>query len=151
MIFDSLDNAEFYYSLSSHFKKGLMFLKNTPNLHELPVGRVEIDGDNVFALVQEYKTKSFNKDLWEAHKKYFDIQFIVSGSEEIKISRIEVMKPNTPYHPYEDYRLFSGQGNGLMITKNQFVIFSPEDVHQPGIIVDGQTNSIKKIVIKSLI
>ena len=119
MIFDSIEKAEFYYNLSIHLKKGLLFLKNTPNLHELPIGRIEIDGDNVFALVQEYETKDFNEDMWEAHKEYFDIQFMVSGTEEIKISRIEDMTPNTAYHPDGDYWLFSGQGNGLIITNNQ--------------------------------
>lgn len=151
MIFDSIEKAEFYYNLSIHLKKGLLFLKNTPNLHELPIGRIEIDGDNVFALVQEYETKDFNEDMWEAHKEYFDIQFMVSGTEEIKISRIEDMTPNTAYHPDGDYWLFSGQGNGLIITNNQFVIFSPEDVHQPGIKVDERSNMIKKIVVKALI
>ena len=151
MIFDSLKNAELYYTLSTNIKKGLMFLQNTPDLHNFPVGRVEIDGDNVFALVQEYETKDFNEDKWEAHKKYFDIQFIVSGTEEIKVSRIEEMKLNTSYQPDGDYWLFSGKGNGIIITKNQFVILSPEEVHQPGVIADNKSNMIKKIIVKSLI
>jgi YhcH/YjgK/YiaL family protein len=151
MIFDSIENAEFYYSLSTNIKRGLVFLKNTPNLHKLPVGRVEIDGDNVFALVQEYETKDFNKDMWEAHKKYFDIQFIVIGREEIKVSRIEYMKPNSEYYPDGDYWLFSGKGNGLIVTSNQFAILSPEDIHQPGIKIENRSNMIKKIVIKALI
>lgn len=151
MIFDSIEKAEFYYSLSPNLKKGLMFLENTSNLDELPIGRLEIDGDNVFALVQEYETKEFNEDMWEAHKEYFDIQFIVSGTEEVRVTRIEDMTPNTVYHPDGDYWLFSGQGNGLIITNNQFAIFSPEDVHQPGVIVGEQPETIKKIVVKALI
>ncbi|MDO6595888.1 YhcH/YjgK/YiaL family protein [Oceanihabitans sp. 2_MG-2023] len=151
MIFDSLDNAAFYHQLSPHIKKGLEFLVNTKNLQDLPVGRVEIDGDNVFALVQEYDTKAFNVDMWEAHKKYFDIQFIVSGSEAIKVSRIEDMTPNTKYHADGDYWLFSGEGNALKIIENQFAILSPEDIHQPAITLGDTTQKIKKIVVKALI
>ena len=127
-----------------------MFLENTPNLMDLPVGRVEIDGDNVFALVQEYDTKPFNIDMWEAHKTYFDIQFIVQGTEGIKVSRIEDMTPNTKYHEKGDYWLFSGDGNSLKITANQFAVFGPEDVHQPGISVKN-VEKIKKIVVKAMI
>ena len=151
MIFDSLDNAAFYYQLSPHIKKGFEFLANTKNLNDLPVGRIEIDGNNVFALVQEYDTKAFNIDMWEAHKKYFDIQFIVSGTEAIKVSRIEDMTPNTKYHTDGDYWLFSGDGNALKITENQFAIFSPEDIHQPAIAIEGSIQKIKKIVVKALI
>lgn len=151
MIFDTLDNAAFYHNLSPHIKKGLEFLTSTKNLQDLPVGRIEIDGENVFALVQEYDTKTFNIDMWEAHKKYFDIQFIVSGTEEIKVSRIEDMTPNTKYHLDGDYWLFSGQGHSLKITKNQFAIFSPEDIHQPAIATGDSIKEIKKIVVKALI
>jgi len=150
MVFDSLDNADFYYNLSPHIKKGLLFLKNTQNLMDLPIGRVEIDGDNVFALVQEYETKSFNIDMWEAHKKYFDIQFIVKGTEAIKIARIEDMIPNTKYHEDGDYWLFSGEGNDTKLTENQFTILGPEDIHQPGISIE-EPQKIKKIVVKALI
>lgn len=151
MIFDSLENSAFYHCLSPHIKTGLEFLKETLNLEELPLGRLDIDANNVFALVQEYETKSFNRDMWEAHKAYFDIQFIISGQEFIKVSRIEELKPNTPYNKDGDYWLFSGDGEDLQLKTNQFVILSPEDVHQPGLSVNNNKSFVKKIVVKALI
>jgi len=151
MIFDTLENSEFYHSLNPHIETGLKFLKENPNLGELPVGRLDIDGENVFALVQEYDTKPFDIDMWEAHKAYYDIQFIVEGEEIIRVSRIENMIPNTPYHKIGDYWLFSGEGDGLKVKKDQFVIFSPHDVHQPGLLIKDKTQPIKKIVVKALV
>lgn len=151
MIFDSLEKAIRYYNISPYIKKGLMFLEDTLDLIDLPVGRMEIDGNRVFALVQEYETKEFDLNLWEAHKKYYDIQFIIEGTEEIKIARIEDMEPNTEYNSSLDYWLFSGEGGGIKITKNQFMILTPEDIHQPGIKIEAATQKIKKIVIKALI
>jgi YhcH/YjgK/YiaL family protein len=151
MIFDHLNNIEFYYSLSKNLETGLRFLSETKNLESLVPGKIEIDGGNVFALVQEYDTKSFNRDMWEAHKAYFDIQFIVSGQEFIKVSRIEELKPNTPYNKDGDYWLFSGDGDDLQLKTNQFVILSPEDVHQPGLSVNNNKCFVKKIVVKALI
>lgn len=151
MIFDSLDNASFYFDLGSNIKNALLFLKNSSNLLELPVGRLEIDGNNVFALVQEYETKPFKKDSWEAHKKYYDIQFIVSGEEVVKVSRIEEMTPITEYNKEGDYWLFRGTGNSIRVKENQFMILSPEDIHQPGISINKTSQKIKKIVLKVLI
>ena len=52
MIIDALANMDFYKNLNESLYKGLRFLKET-DLAALPVGRYEIDGDAVFALVQE--------------------------------------------------------------------------------------------------
>lgn len=150
MIFDSIDKASMYYNLGPNIKKGLMFLESE-SLEDLENGRIDIDGDNVFALVQEYDTKSFDENMWEAHKKYYDIQYIVKGTEVIKLSRIEDMKPIKTYESEGDYWLFNGiSEHDLKITKKQFTLLAPEDVHQPGITY-AETERVKKIVVKVLI
>ena len=52
MIIDALANMEFYKGLNEQLYKGLTFLKDK-DLASLPVGRYDIDGDEVFALVQD--------------------------------------------------------------------------------------------------
>lgn len=151
MIFDSINNAEYYFAIDANIKKGLEFLKNTKNLEELTTGKHEIDGDNVFALVQHYKTKDFEFDKWEAHKKYLDIQFMVQGTENIAVARIEDMQPNTEYKTEGDYWLFTGNGNNIKMTENKFLILSPEDIHQPGLVCNDAAKSVIKIVVKTKI
>ena len=82
MIIDALANMDFYKNLNESLYKGLRFLKET-DLAALPVGRYEIDGDAVFALVQEYETHLPEECRWEAHYTYTDIQYIVEGSEKM--------------------------------------------------------------------
>ncbi|SDM10450.1 YhcH/YjgK/YiaL family protein [Kriegella aquimaris] len=151
MIFDDIENAEFYYNLGPNIKRGLQFLKENTNLETLPLGRVEIDGDNIFALVQEYDTKAFDGEMWEAHKKYFDIQYVVKGTELIKVTRIENCTPRTPYNAEGDYWLFQADGNSITVRAGQFVLLAPEDVHQPGIVCGNNTEKIRKIVVKARI
>lgn len=151
MIFDDIENAEFYHSLGSNIQKGLHFLQNNDALGTLPLGKFEIDGERVFALVQEYETKEFDADMWEAHKKYFDIQYVVKGTEQIKITRIENCNPRTPYNSEGDYWLFRAQGNNLTLNEGQFVLLGPKDVHQPGIWSANKSEKVRKIVIKALI
>lgn len=150
MIFDSLENAKDYESLHPNIKIGLQFLQNTKNLQELTVGKHEVDGEKVFALVQEYNTKDFNPEMWEAHRRYFDIQYIVKGNELIKLARIEDITPNMNYNNQGDYQLFTGDGGFLLLKENDFIILKPNDVHQPGVKVN-QPSPVKKIVVKALI
>ena len=64
MIIDALTNMEFYKGLNERLYKGLAFLKET-DVASLPVGRYEIYGDEVFALVQEYDTRSADECRWQ--------------------------------------------------------------------------------------
>jgi len=148
VILDHIDNAEFYYDLGPHVKTGLSFLKDTEKLLSLPTGRVDIDGDNVFALVQRYETKAFKQDMWEAHKTYFDIQYILRGTEKIAIVPIEDAESRTIYDAENDYWLFKATGDALKITENQFMLLAPQDVHQPGLIYNNNSQEIRKIVVK---
>ena len=73
---------DFYKNLNESLYKGLRFLRET-DLAALPAVRYEIDGDAVFALVQEYETHLPEECRWEAHYTYTDIQYIVEGSEKM--------------------------------------------------------------------
>ena len=94
MIIDQLRNLQsgFYPNLLSdqgpdaglaqRLQAGFHYLQ-TADLTNTAPGRVEIDGDQVFALVQEYNTKPKEQGFWESHRKYIDIQYVVSGSEHM--------------------------------------------------------------------
>ena len=76
MIFDNIKNAETYFNLDEKIKKGLEFILNN-DLTTFENGKYEIDGDKVTANIQEYDTKA--EGLFEAHKNYIDIQYVISG------------------------------------------------------------------------
>ena len=82
MIVDKTDNLKQYTHLGSKFQKAFTFITD-PELMLLDNGKYEIDGDNVYALVSEYKTKNEIDGKFEAHKKYIDIQFVAKGTELI--------------------------------------------------------------------
>ena len=78
MLCANIKQIEKHDYLAERFKKGYDFLKNT-DLMSLPVGRVDIDGDDVFASVQEYITLPETECRYEAHDKYYDIQYVAAG------------------------------------------------------------------------
>ena len=112
----------------------------------LPVGRYEIDGDTVFALVQAYETHLPEECRWEAHYTYTHIQYVVEGSERMGWKTLDgVVK--TEDRPEDDVYFFESDGDHFVMHAGQFAVFAPQDAHRPGMAVDRQA-PIKKIVVK---
>ena len=146
MILDRLTNASQYRAIAPRLWQGLEFLTSHP-LAELSVGRHEIDGDRIFALVQEYTTKLPTECKYEAHRKYCDIQTLGGGTERIGWAHLAQMQESVVYNNDKDIAFFDGQGDLFTLTPGAFAVFFPHDVHMP--CVQAVTPSIvKKIVVK---
>jgi YhcH/YjgK/YiaL family protein len=145
MIIDALANMEFYKGLNEQLFKGLTFLKEN-DLASLPLGRYEIDGDAVFAIVQEYETHLPEECRWEAHYNYTDIQYVVEGSEKIGWSTLDDVA-KTEDLPEDDVYFFDAEGDHFVVQAGQFAVFAPQDAHRPGVAVEGPA-PIKKVVVK---
>ena len=146
MILDKLENAGFYLNISNELKKGFEYLINT-DLQALESGFHEIEGKNIFALVSDFETKRPEDCRLEAHRDYADIQYIVSGREAIGFATLKNQEITTPYTPERDIVFFNGETTPLILETGMFVIFFPQDVHQPGMQVDG-SEKVKKVVVK---
>ncbi|OGV73689.1 MAG: hypothetical protein A3K19_22525 [Lentisphaerae bacterium RIFOXYB12_FULL_65_16] len=145
MIFDTLDNAPLYYACGKRLEKGLRFLAET-DLAKLPLGKLAIDGSDVYAIVQEYDSKPRDKGAWEAHRKYIDIQYIAAGLERMGFASIKQVKPGA-YNEEKDMLPAEGQGDFVTTPAGTFVIFHPHDVHMPGMAIDAPTR-VRKVVVK---
>ena len=53
------------------------------------MGKIPIQGDQVFALVRDNTTKPRAQGTWEAHRKYIDVQFLAAGVEEMGYANIK--------------------------------------------------------------
>lgn len=146
MILDKIENADIYKCISENLKKGFEFLTNT-DLQNIEIGRYEIDGKTVFALVSEYDSKPHQDCRLEAHQAYTDIQYIVSGKEAIGFSTLKNQEVTLPYNAEKDIVFFSGETNQLILEAGMFAVFFPQDVHRPCMQIDGP-EKVKKVVVK---
>lgn len=147
MIFDSIKNRKLYEVMHSGIKLGFDFIEKVIN-EGAEVGKYEIDGKNVYAMVQEYEGKE-NHEKFEAHKNYADIQFVLSGREIMESAKPEFCSPMNEYNPEKDVQHFTCNGLKTVIEagENDFAIFFPDDVHKPGIrYAEGEI--IRKVVVK---
>lgn len=150
MFFGELGNGEQEKMiLSPALQKGLEYLKTT-DLVNLPVGRHEIDGEDIFASVSEYETEPLESKQPEAHKKYIDIQCISLGEEVIGCSFFSsaclVGQDELAERDLIFYKQI-GQETNILLTPGRYAIFFPSDIHRPGCI-NQVSCKVKKIVIK---
>ena len=101
MLATSIDLIQKYDYLEEKFKKGYEFLRKK-DLKALPLGRADIDGDEVFASVQEYTTMPADACKYESHNRYFDIQYVVEGQEQFGCVKRAGLLEDAPYIEADD-------------------------------------------------
>lgn len=149
VIFDTLNHADAYRHLAPGFDLAFDFLRSG-KVKNCELGRHELDGDRVFINVQEYTTKPLEDAIWEAHRKYADIQLIVTGRERIGYAPLGTVTETTAYDADKDAAFYRGEGTELIAPEGMFAIFLPQDVHMPGL-ADGAPAPVRKAVAKILL
>src|SRR5580704_4265576 len=96
MIFDKIENYAIYENISPLIKKAFEYLKQT-DFSGMENGKYVVDGDDVFAILQEYDTKNDAHAKLEAHRKYIDVQYIISGEEFIGVRPLINQAPCKEY------------------------------------------------------
>ena len=148
MIIDTINNADKYFCLGDKIAVGLKYLKET-DFTAMPDGKVEIAGEDIFAIVQRYNPISLDDGKWEAHRKYIDIQYIVSGTEQIGFGRIDEMGIVQEYSEQDDVLFTDGTGGDFVnMNSGMFMILFPHDVHKPCIKCGDIPDKVVKVVVK---
>lgn len=147
MIADVIKNRHIYTAISPRIKTALEYIAET-DFSVMEPGRYELDGSNLFVLVQVYDTLPREQGKWECHRNYIDIQYIAEGVEQIGCNNIDKMKVKTEYNPEKDVAFLEGEGDYITYSKGSYGIFFPEDAHQPKVAPDNKPGPVKKVVIK---
>ena len=144
MIFDTISHIDNYKGLG-RVTAALEFLAKT-DFSQLEVGKYTLDGDNIFYMVQEYCSK-VDSARAEAHKRYIDIQFLVSGQEYMGVAPLECEKTETEAREEKDVWFYDCKTENITLNPGSFAILYPNDIHRPGVAIDGSV-PCKKVVVK---
>jgi len=148
MIVDKIENIGLYVSVLEGLDKAGEFVNSFYKNPGEP-GRYEQDGDKVFANVSSYKTKPREGAQFEAHRKYADLQAVISGTELIGWSPLGSLKEESEsFSSGGDIAFYSGGSMlDVVLPAGYFVLLLPEDAHMPCIQADGE-GDVTKIVVK---
>lgn len=116
-------------------------------LDDLAPGRHDLF-DGVYVNIAQYQTKT--DGLFEAHRKYIDIHYVIHGAENMLAADLREMKIEQEYDEPSDSLLGTADGIPYLIKEGQFMVVLPEEAHLPGIALDCPQN-VKKAVIKVLV
>ena len=148
MILDTIDNARIYAGLHPCFPKAFEILKNQ-TLNKKQDGKYPVDGEKIYYTIQCYTTKPQNAENLEAHRKYIDIQFLLSGQELLGYAPLKGLTIAEKYNPQKDIAFFDAPKDFTKVTLKPglFCILFPSDAHLPGCHL-AKPSDVRKIVIK---
>ena len=147
MIYDKFENIGLYFDKNRQLGKAIDFAAGFDKSQ--PDGRYDVDGDNIYAIVMTYETKTVEELKFEGHKKYIDIQLLLNGQEYMDVSLDKDLVVDTPYSRQNDVVLFAQPkySASVLLKSGNFAIAFPDDIHQPGRMVE-QAGQVRKMVIK---
>lgn len=146
MIFGNIKDAETYLGMGRNLDTALRYMMET-DFSALEDGRHAIDGDNVFVNVMCAQTKA-DKQEYEFHEHYYDIQIDISGAEDIHFSSV-CQEITQPYDGAGDIGMGSARSEAVChLEPGKFAICEPKEPHLPGVAAEGREIRIRKAVIK---
>ena len=147
MIQDRIKNGKLYAKMGSNFAEAFAWLEKV-NPAELTPGRIEVKGEEIYALVQQYTTKPLSQGFLETHKRYADIQVVLKGSERMGYCFNEGLSITQPYTDEKDVEKYEYRDcSQLIVNAGNFALFLPDDAHAPQLAVN-EPAEILKIVMK---
>lgn len=149
MVFDTIDHADNYVWTGPDVSCVLEKVKEY-NPENYPGGKVEIDGERIYLLLNSYETRTRENALCEAHKAYLDVMYMVEGEEDVYVKPVSQLRQITqPYSSSIDALLAQTDEDASVVhlTAGSFLVLYPQDAHAPGCCVH-EPMQVKKIVAK---
>lgn len=145
MVLDKLANTSRYTCMHPLFEQAFRYLQQTDLLKE-PTGVHEIRGKELFAIVSEAKGIAKDDAKLEVHRKYIDIQFVISGTDHMGWKDLaQCSDPIDPYTEERDAAFFPDKtSNWFDVPAGSFTIFYPDDAHA-AMVTD---EVVRKVVLK---
>ncbi|ANI30794.1 toxin-antitoxin biofilm protein TabA [Yersinia entomophaga] len=119
---------------------------------ETPLGKHDIDGNNLFVLVSNDCTDWQENRRAEYHAKYLDIQIVLAGQEGMAFSNLPAGETETDWLADKDIAFLpvgiSAQNEKMILMQpSDFIVFYPGEVHKPLCAV-GEKAHVRKAVVK---
>jgi YhcH/YjgK/YiaL family protein len=145
MILDRLERVDRYTNLCPNFSRAFKFLKET-SLEKLDLGKHEIEGKRVYAVVFQGPATPREEAKLEAHRKYIDVQVVLSGTDEMGWKNKGICtQRQSAYDAESDVEFFSDPPDAwIPVGPGAFAIFFPEDAHAPAI----GSGELHKVILK---
>lgn len=114
-------------------------------------GRYVLDGEKMYANVENYTTADRSTKKPEAHNKYIDVQYLAKGTEKIYFApRTAGVKIVEDYAEERDLLFFENieEKDYVVLNAGDFAVLFPWELHRPGCNAENEPSAVQKIVVK---
>lgn len=147
MIVDKIENIKNYSQIPN---KAVDFILSLSS--DIALGRYELD-DGEYVNIESYSTKVIENAKFEAHRKYIDIQLLLSGKEKIYIKNINNLSQPLEFDSKKDIGFYNDLVSGadyVTLDGSNFALIYPYEAHAPQVAMDNVPENVKKVVVKLL-
>lgn len=138
MIKDNIKYAAYYPEFAEILAELAKVDEHTPN------GKIDIN-ENTWINVSEVERAQGEDYLFEAHREYLDIHYVVCGEEKLMYAEIDGLRTVNEYSAERDCEALKGDGEIITLKQGDFCIVFPQDAHVPFF---GKSVFLKKAVVK---
>ena len=143
MITDSLSNCAMYETVHKDFKKVFEALRKIATGNETE--KVVLDEDNVWINAPASAVIPEESRMFEAHRDFIDIHYILSGSETFGYANVDALTITKEYDKEADYELLDGEKSLLILNAGDFCITFPQDAHIPYFQKHGEEDLVRAV------
>lgn len=100
-------------------------------------------------LLTEYTTAPWSQGVSESHRRFMDLVVILEGEEYMFSSSLAGQDALEPYGSETDdvYYVNEPEDVRIRLTPGHYVLYTPDDVHHPGVKID-QPTKVRKATFK---
>lgn len=133
--------------LEKEYPDAYKFLFNH-NINEISNLRYELN-DTDYVNIESYQTQTFETRRYESHRKYIDIQYIISGEENIVTAPLDKLQIEEAYNTAKDIAFYRNNfyGTDNILKAGDMLLLGPDDGHMPCVAV-GKPCGVRKAVFK---
>lgn len=147
MIADTLEHVHHYGIPVEGLEEALAWLQRE-NPCELEPGRYPLGENGAAAIVASGFTVPAESEDWEAHRRFADLQVVLSGEEVMGFAPLSQMTPMGEYSAEDDCILLAGTGNFMLVRAGGFAFFSPYDAHKAMLSTGCGPAAVRKVIFK---
>lgn len=113
-------------------------------------GIYPISGEDIYAIVESFQVTSPIDAEFECHRRYIDVQFVISGQLQLMIAERASLAEATAYNVEKDTIFYhrTDQYSALRLQAGQAAVLFPEDAHRMVCYPEKEPVSIRKCVVK---
>ncbi len=141
-----LNNGLGKINLQERVKQAISHISRL-NHKELKVGKYEVS-DNFYYIVKELETQPREQCIFESHRKYIDIQWVIEGQMAFETADVSTLKIEKEYDSEKDVALWQKQENLMqtILSSGSYAVLYPNNAHISALVVNNQPQKIKLIV-----